>query len=232
MWKMNHILVVDDEPEIRQLIHFHLEHADLDVTEAVSGKQAIELLQTHQIELIILDLMMDDGNGFELLQFLKDTGMTPPVIALSARKEIELKIKTLGLGADDYVTKPFSPIELVARVQAHLRRSQHNSTHTAHIIRLNKLTLDIDNLLLKNDGVQHTLTPLECELLQFFMKNPDRVLTKREIYSQIWQHEQYDDNNLSVFISRLRKMLVRQNGLQPHLQNVRGIGYRFSGDGL
>ncbi|WP_425453312.1 winged helix-turn-helix domain-containing protein [Cohnella lupini] len=96
---------------------------------------------------------------------------------------------------------------------------------------MNNLILDIDNYVLINDGERHELTQVECELLQVFMRNPDRVLTKSEIYKQIWQHENYDDNNLSVFISRIRKMLESAPGSQAHLHTVRGIGYRFSGDG-
>ncbi|WP_420830690.1 MULTISPECIES: winged helix-turn-helix domain-containing protein [Cohnella] len=89
----------------------------------------------------------------------------------------------------------------------------------------------MDNFVLHNDGIRHDLTPVECELLQLFMRNSDRVLTKREIYRQIWQHENYDDNNLSVFISRLRAMLESADGSRHHLHTVRGVGYRFSGDG-
>jgi DNA-binding response OmpR family regulator len=229
---MSQILVVDDEPEIRQLIRIHMEQAGLQIIEAESGRQAIEKLQAYDIELMILDLMMDDGNGFEVLHYMQENISKTLVIALSARRELQDKITTLGLGADDYVTKPFSPMELLARVQAHLRRYHPESSHQSEVIRLNKLILDADNFVLHNDGKQHALTPVECELLKLFMRNPDRVLTKREIYQHIWQHEHYDDNNLSVFISRLRKLLENSSGSQHHLHSVRGVGYRFSGDGL
>ncbi|MNC37174.1 Phosphate regulon transcriptional regulatory protein PhoB [compost metagenome] len=140
------------------------------------------------------------------------------------------KITTLGLGADDYVTKPFSPLELLARVQAQFRRQRPKSTHQSEIIQLNKLVLDLDNLVVHHDGNPHDLTPVECELLKLFMQNPDRVLTKREIYKHIWQHENYDDNNLSVFISRLRRILESFSDSQHTIHTVRGVGYRFSGD--
>jgi len=228
---MQRILIVDDEPDIRMLLRIHLERAGLQVIEAGSGRQAIERMKEHAISLVVLDIMMDDGNGFEVLRYLRSSGSDTLVIALSARREVQDKVDTLGLGADDYVTKPFSPIELLARIQAQLRRHQH-SPQSSDVIRLSKLVLDVSNLVLYNDGKRHTLTTLECELMQLFMKNPDRVLTKREIYQHVWRHENYSDNNLSVFISRLRNMLGDTPDSTLHIHTVRGVGYRFSGDGL
>lgn len=227
---MGHILIIDDEPEIRTLIRIHMERAGFQVMEAESGRKAIERMQEHHIELLILDLMMDDGDGIMVLRYLQENNLQPIVIALSARREVQDKIATLSLGAVDYVTKPFSPLELLARVQAQLRRQRPHATHQSEIIRLNHLVLDVDNLVLHNDGKPCDLTPVECELLKFFMQNPDRALTKREIYKHIWLHENYDDNNLSVFISRLRKVLESSSGSQYYLQTVRGVGYRFSGE--
>jgi len=228
---MYRILIVDDEPDIRSLIRIHLERAGLQTVQAVSGRQAIEQLQKHPIALMILDLMMDDGNGFEVLQHLRNNRSQTLVVALSARREVDDKVETLGLGADDYVTKPFSPMELIARVQAQLRRHSSTLPHPSETIRVNKLMLDVDNLVLSNDGVKHTLTEVECQLLKLFMKNPDRILTKRDIYHQVWKHENYDDNNLSVFVNRLRTMLGDTAHPPVHLHTVRGVGYRFSGDG-
>ncbi|MDQ0090444.1 DNA-binding response OmpR family regulator [Paenibacillus anaericanus] len=206
----------------------HLEQAEFKVLEASSGRQAIQCLQENTIELLILDLMMDDGNGFEVLQYLRETNARSLVIALSARREVQDKTLTLGLGADDYVTKPFSPVELVARVQAQIRRHR---PLPVKVLRLNKLELDIDNYVLRNDGKSFPVTMVECRLLEMFMQNPDRVLTKGEIYKQVWNHENFDDNNLSVFISRLRSILESTEGSPPYIHTIRGIGYRFSGDG-
>ncbi|WP_256759477.1 response regulator transcription factor [Cohnella sp. WQ 127256] len=228
---MSQILIVDDEPTIRELIRIHLERADMEIIEAESGRQAIERIQEHPIELMILDLMMDDGNGFEVLHYLRKTSSQLLVIALSARREVQDKVDTLGLGADDYITKPFSPMELVARVQAQLRRYNSLTSQQSELIRLNNLVLDVDNLVLDNDGVQHQLTEIECELLQLFMTNPDRTLTRKHIYQHIWKHENIDNNNLNVFINRLRTMLEDTADSPIHLHSIRGIGYRFSGDG-
>lgn len=228
---INQILIVDNEPEIRKLIRIHLEQAQLKILEASSGRQAIQCLQENNVELLILDLMMNDGDGFEVLHYLQEINGGPLVIVLSARQEIQDKILTLGLGADDYVTKPFSPIELVARVQAQLRRHRPHSIFPAKILRLNKLELDIDNYILRNNGEVFHVTPVECKLLEFFMQNPDRVLTKRELYKQVWNHENFDNNNLSVFISKLRNILEPTKDSPHYIHNIRGIGYRFSGDG-
>jgi len=178
-----------------------------------------------------LDLMMDDGNGFEVLHHLHEKNANTLVIALSAKREVQDKIDTLGLGADDYLTKPFSPLELLARVQAQLRRHHPLPDQQSETVQLNSLVLDIKNLVLHNRGKQHILTPYECELLQLFMKNPDRVLTKRDIYQHVWKHNNYDDNNLSVFISRLRAILGDSSDSPRHLRTIRGVGYLFSGDG-
>lgn len=228
---MGHILIVDDEPEIRTLIRIHMERAGFQVIEAESGRKAIERMQEHNsIEVMILDLMMDDGDGMTVLRYLQEHNLQTIVIAISARREVQDKIATLSLGAVDYVTKPFSPLELLARVQAQLRRQLPNSTYQSETIRLHHLVLDEDNLVLHNNGKPRDLTPVECALLKFFMQNPNRALTKREIYKQIWQHENYDDNNLSVFISRIRKILESSTGSQYSIYTVRGVGYRFSGD--
>lgn len=209
----------------------HLEQAQFKVLEASSGRQAVQCLQGNKIELLILDLMMDDGNGFEVLHYLREDNAGPLVIVLSARQDVQDKILTLGLGADDYVTKPFSPIELVARVQAQLRRHRPNTTFPAKVVRLNKFELDIDNYTLLSDEKLFHVTPVECKLLECFMQNPDRVLTKREIYMHVWNHENFDANNLSVFISKLRSILEPAKGSPRFIQSIRGIGYRFSGDG-
>jgi len=228
---MSLILIVDDEPDIRALIRIHLELAGLQIIEAESGSQAIERIQEHPIELMILDLMMHNGNGFEVLHYLRETNSKVLVIALSARREVQDKVDTLDLGADNYITKPFSPMELIARVQAQLRRYSSKTTHLSEIIRVNNLSLDVDNSTLYNGEVRHSLTEIECGLLQLFMNNPDRTLTRSDIYQHIWKHDNYDQNNLSVFISRLRTILGDNTDAPIHLHTVHGIGYRFSGDG-
>ncbi|QJD85701.1 response regulator transcription factor [Cohnella herbarum] len=229
---MERILIVDDEADIRQLICLHIERAGMQAVEAPSGREAIELMKSRSFDLMILDLMMDDCNGFEVLRYVQESKPKTLVIVLSARMQEQDKITTLGLGADDYITKPFSPLELIARVQANIRRYLPKRGNHSETLSFNGLVLDLNNNTLECYGVHHILTPVEFELFHLFMRNPDRILTKREIYQQIWKHENYDENNLRVYINRLRKILESPSSSVNHFQTVRGIGYRFSGDGL
>lgn len=228
---MEHVLVVDDDPQIREVICAHIEQAGMHPVEAESGQHAIDRLETEQVDVLILDLMMDDRDGFEVLHYLNNRRFDVLTIVVSARREEHDKIATLGLGADDYMTKPFSPMELMARIQAVLRRRHPKSSHSSIVIRLSNMVLDIDNytLLIYNEKI--SLTMVECDLMQLLMQNPDRVMTKLEIYQQVWQHERYDDNNLSVYMSRLRKQLERAQS-SWEIQTVRGVGYRLTGAGI
>jgi len=228
---MERILVADDDPHIRELIRAHIEQSGMQACEAESGRQAIERLESEQVDVLVLDLMMDDRDGFEVLRYLRNRGLDTLAIVVSARRQEQDKIATLGLGADDYMTKPFSPMELMARIQAVLRRRHPKSNRSSMVIRLEQMILDVDNytLLIYNEKV--SLTWVECGLMQLFLQNPDRVMTKLEIYRQVWQHERYDDNNLSVYISRLRKLLERARS-SWEIQTVRGVGYRLTGDGI
>ncbi|MFC5701883.1 response regulator transcription factor [Cohnella faecalis] len=227
---MERILVVDDDPQIREVIRTHIEQAGMDAREAESGNQAIERMESEHVDVIILDLMMGDRDGFEVLRYLHNRKLDTLVIVVSARRQEQDKIVTLGLGADDYITKPFSPMELMARIQAVLRRRHPKSSHSSLVIRLNNMILDIDNFTLLVYNEKISLTWVECGLMQLFMQNPDRVMTKLEIYQQVWQHERYDDNNLSVYMSRLRKQLERAQSTWE-IQTVRGVGYRLTGVG-
>ncbi|THF77591.1 response regulator transcription factor [Cohnella fermenti] len=228
---MERILVVDDDSQIREVICAHIEQAGMHPIEAESGQQAMERLESEPVDLLILDLMMDDRDGFEVLHYLNNRRLDVLTIVVSARRAEQDKIATLGLGADDYMTKPFSPMELMARIQAVLRRRHPKIAHPSMVIRLSNMILDIDNytLLIYNEKI--SLTMVECGLMQIFMQNPDRVMTKLEIYQQVWQHERYDDNNLSVYMSRLRKQLERAQS-PWEIQAVRGVGYRLTGAGI
>lgn len=228
---MEQVLIADDDSQIRELICAHIEQAGMRPLEAESGRQAIERLEAEPVDVLILDLMMDHQDGFEVLRYLNHRRLDVLTIVVSARREEQDKIDTLGLGADDYMTKPFSPMELMARIQAVLRRRHPRSSRSSLVVRLSNLILDADNytLLINNEKISLTMT--ECELMRLFMHNPDRVMTKLEIYQQVWQHERYDDNNLSVYISRLRKQLEQAQSSWI-IQVVRGVGYRLTRAGL
>ena len=227
------ILIADDDPDIRHLIRIHLDRVGLASVETSSGNETIELLQQQRFDLLILDLMMDERDGFDVLRHIQSAATDILVIVLSARRGEGDKIEALELGADDYVTKPFCPAELTARVLANLRRYRQGASNAGtNRISLNALVLDADNYMLYRDGDPIGLTQMEYEMIRLFMQNPDQVLTKSDIYKQIWKHERFDDNSLSVYMNRLRKKIERDPLHPRYLQTVRGIGYRFSGDGL
>lgn len=222
------ILIIDDDPDIRRLIRIHLEEVVTKVEEAKGGQEAIQQLMSDRFDLMLLDLMMDDMNGLEILRFVRSKGIDTPVIIISAIAEIDKKVETLGLGADDYVTKPFMPSELVARALANIRRSRQTLTLFNHDrIQVGMMTLDMNAQTLEKNYEIFPLSQTECELLSVFMRHPGRTLTKEEIYQAVWKHDQFDANSLSVYINFLRKKIEDNPGSPKYIQTVRGIGYRF-----
>lgn len=222
------ILIIDDDPDIRRLIRIHLQDVVMKIEEAKNGQEAIKQLRSERFDLMLLDLMMDDLNGLEILRFVRAKRIDIPVIVISAITEIDKKIEALGLGADDYVTKPFTPSELVARVLANIRRSRQTLTlfHQDRI-HAGMMTLDMKAQTLEKNNVIFPLSQTECELLSVFMCHPGRTLTKEEIYQAVWKHDQFDANSLSVYINSLRKKIEDHPGSPRYIQTVRGIGYRF-----
>lgn len=220
-----HILIVENEPEIRELIALHLNNSGMDTFEASSGREAVSILKQQTIDLILLDLMMEDMNGWELLRYLKANLLDMPVIVLSARRMESDKIETLDLGADDYVTKPFSFGELVARVQANLRRYKPNAGESK--LKCGDLVYDTAAQMVEKPSGFVSLSPIEGDLLELFMRHPGRVFTKVEIYKHVWKLEQFDDKAVIVYINLLRKK-IEDDPSHPHfIQTIRGIGYRF-----
>lgn len=222
------ILIIDDDPDIRRLIRIHLQDVVMKVEEAENGQEAISHLRSARFDLMLLDLMMDDMNGLDILRFVRSKRIETPVIVISAITEIDKKIEALGLGADDYVTKPFTPSELVARVIANIRRSRQTLTmlNKDHI-QAGKMTLDMKAQTLEKNNMIFPLSQTECELLSLFMGHPGHTFTKEEIYQAVWKHDQFDANNLSVYINFLRKKIEDNPSSPKYIQTVRGIGYRF-----
>ncbi|MFD2671485.1 response regulator transcription factor [Marinicrinis sediminis] len=223
-----HILIVDDEPHTRRLIAIHMREAGMQYTEAASGREALSFLEEDFFDLVILDLMMDDTDGLQVLKELHARQMHTPLIVLSAITEIEKKIETLGLGADDYVTKPFIPSELTARVIANIRRSRHPFSSTSmHCIQYGPIRLNKRSLTVEIHGVAHALSQTECDLLSVFLQQPGHTFTKEEIYEAVWKHDHFDANNLSVYINYLRKKIEDDPKSPQYIQTIWGIGYRL-----
>lgn len=220
-----HVLVVDNELEIRDLVKVHLRDAQMQVSTAASGKDAISILQHDTIDLIVLDLMMEYMDGWDVLRYLQSRQMDTPVIVLSARHMEEDKIETLGLGADDYVTKPFSPGELVARIKALLRR--YRPSIKSNKIQSGRLTYDRTIQQLTKPSGTVALSPIEGVMLELLMRQPGHVFTKEEIFKYVWNLDEFDPNSLNVYINYLRKKIEDDPAQPRYIETIRGVGYRF-----
>ncbi len=223
------ILLVDDEREIRELLEKYLKREGYQTKQAGSGLAALELIKQYDFSLVVLDIMMQDMDGFEVLKTIRKENTSLPVLFLSARQEDYDKILGFGLGADDYVTKPFSPAELTARIKAHIKRIAAYKTQAEKetLIIRGDLCLDLRSCILSKKGVNLDLTAREIKLLQLFMENPGQVFTKTQIYKYVWENSYGDDNSVMVYISHLRDKLEEDPGNPQYIQTVRGIGYRY-----
>jgi DNA-binding response OmpR family regulator len=231
------ILIADDENDIRNLIKISLEENGYTILMAQNGREAWEILKTQEVHLAILDVTMPVMDGFNLLRKIREHS-TIPVIFLTARSDDMDKVLGLGLGADDYISKPFSISELVARVGAHLRRSNEYLTlkgKSEARITYGNLVIDKEKCCAFKDGVLIELGAKEYKLLLHFMENPERVFTKRQLYSAAWDEEYYfDDNTVMVHISRLRNRIEDDPQNPKYLKTIRGIGYKlhYTGEAL
>jgi two-component system phosphate regulon response regulator PhoB len=222
------ILVVEDEEAIREMLTMALEQAGLAVLVAGSAELAQQALAENLVDLIILDWMLPGISGIELARRLKnDAGYKEiPIILLTARGEEEDKIRGLEIGADDYITKPFSPKELVARIKAVMRRSGKLSD--SGMLHVGDLSLDAEQHRLTIAGQTLEVSPTEFRLMQFFMTNPDKVYSRTHLLDQVWGRSVYiEERTVDVHIRRLRKILS-EHGREELIQTVRGFGYRFS----
>ncbi|MGV8906191.1 MAG: response regulator transcription factor [Acetobacterium sp.] len=224
------VLVAEDEQDIRNLLKLHLEESGYKVLLVKDGIEALEVIKQNFIDIGILDVMMPRLDGFNLLRKIRETSQMP-VIFLTARGEDMDKVLGLGLGGDDYLVKPFSMTELIARVGAHLRRNyeySENQLAKKPQLEYGNLCLDEDACCVYLDGFLVELSAKEFLMLQFLMKNPDKVFTKKQLYCQIWEEDLYfDDNTIMVHVSRLRNKLEKEPRNPEYIKTIRGIGYKF-----
>ena len=224
------ILIAEDERDIRNLVKISLEEDGYTVCAAENGLQALELLQNQSFDLAILDVMMPLLDGFNLLRKIRETS-TIPVIFLSARASDMDKVLGLGLGADDYLTKPFSMSELLARVASQLRRSHDylfSAGKSSSVIRYGDLSLDKERCSLSKAGETIDLNVKEYKLLLYFLEHVERVFTKQQLYKAVWDEEYlFDDNTVMVHISRLRSKIETDPQNPQYLKTIRGIGYKL-----
>ena len=221
------ILIADDEAEIRSLLRLYLENEHYQVIEAEDGVQALELLKKEQPALCVLDIMMPKLDGYRVLQKLREESNIP-VIILSAKDADSEKILGLNLGADDYLAKPFNPLEAVARVKSNLRRfySLGSGSESPKQWSVKDLVLDTESCVIKKNGTVLSLTPTEYRIMELFMKNPGKVFTKQQIYEWGWDDEYYaSDNCVNVCMSKLRVKLDEDPA--AYIRTIRGLGYRL-----
>jgi two-component system phosphate regulon response regulator PhoB len=225
---MPKILIVDDEPAIREMVKFSLESAGFEVAEAGYADQARDQIADNRPDLMLLDWMLPGRSGLELALELRRDPATRglPIIMLTARNEEHDKVKGLDTGTDDYITKPFSPRELVARIKAVLRRS--STAGEDQQVEIDGLHLDRESHRVYINRQIIDIAPTEFRLLEFFMTHRDRVFSRAQLLDQVWGDKVYvEERTVDVHIRRLR-IILEDSGHDQLIQTVRGVGYRFS----
>jgi len=230
-FKNKTILVVDDEERMARFIRLNLEHDGFQVVEAYRGVQALQQYRDSLPDLVLLDVMMPDIDGFEVLSMLREIS-TVPVIMLTAKGEEDDRVRGLELGADDYITKPFSPRELVSRVRAVLRRTESGSNDSQDVIEVDEhLKIDFSRREIWLDGKLVKLRPTEYRLLYHLVKNAGWVLTYDQILSRVWGYEYRDEPHyVRLYINYLRQKLEKDSSNPVYILTERGVGYRITRD--
>ena len=224
------VLICDDDRDIRRALNIYLSGAGYRVLEAENGRELLETVEREQVHLILLDVMMPELDGVSALALLREKSNIP-VILLTAKSEDEDKITGLELGADDYVTKPFNVQEVLARVKAILRRYMRSAgeERTSALV-IGGIELDDDNKTVTLDGEEVTITPKEYDILKFFMENPGKVFSSREIYRAVWKDKPMGaEGTVAVHIRHLREKLEIDPAEPRYLKVVWGKGYKIEG---
>ena len=227
---MSKVLIVEDELSIAELEKDYLELSSFEVEIETDGQQGLEKALKEDFDMIILDIMLPGVDGFEICKQIREAKEIP-ILMVSARKEDIDKIRGLGLGADDYITKPFSPSELVARVKAHMDRYNRLIGSTAQkndIIEIRGIKIDKTARRVWVNGEETSFTTKEFDLLTFLAQNPNRVFTKEELFREIWDMESVGDiATVTVHIKKIREKIEYNNAKPQYIETIWGVGYRF-----
>lgn len=232
---MYNILICDDEADIRSALKVYLSGTDYIIFEAENGKEALEIIEKETIHLLLMDIMMPVLDGIDALTMLRDDGNNIPVILLTSKGQDTDKIHGLNAGADDYITKPFNPVEVIARIKSQLRRymrfggnNEAQEKSDSSVLRNGGLELDDDTKTLTRDGEPVNLTPTEMMLLKFFMENTDKVFSPKEIYRKVWNDDPFGaENTVTVHIRHLREKIEIDPARPDYLKVVWGHGYKM-----
>ncbi|WP_455539225.1 response regulator transcription factor [Terrisporobacter sp.] len=227
----NTILVVDDEEEIRNLLEIYLSNEGYKVIKASNGKEAIEIIDNEDIQLVVLDVMMPKMNGMEVCKKIREK-LNIPIIMLSAKSEDMDKIQGLMTGADDYISKPFNPLEFVVRVKALLRRAYYFNSKPENtrdnIITIDSLKIDIVNHIVTVDDKEIQLTSREFDILYLLANNRGQVFSTEDIFSKVWKEKYYQSNNtVMVHMSRIREKIEKYMNGNKLIKTVWGVGYKI-----
>ena len=227
---MSKILIVEDEESIAELEKDYLELSGFEVEIENNGSSGLERALNEEFDLFILDLMLPGTDGFEICKKIREVKNTP-IIMVSAKKEDIDKIRGLGLGADDYITKPFSPSEMVARVKAHLARYERligSNVEENDVIEIRGLKIDTTARRVWVNGEERSFTTKEFDLLAFLAQNPNHVFTKEELFSKIWDMESIGDiATVTVHIKKIREKIEMNTAKPQYIETIWGVGYRF-----
>ncbi len=226
MTRITTILVVEDERLVQELISLYLEKESFKVITAWDGQEALDRVRTSQPDLILLDLMLPKIDGLSVCKEVRKTSSIPIIMLTSKGEELD-RVLGLELGADDYITKPFSPKEMLARVKAVLRRSASNEQPSSNILRYPGLTLDFDAHRVELNGQELQMSPKEFDLLWFLAKHPGRVFSREKLLENVWDYDYYGDpRTVDTHVKRLREKLDTGSGLR-YVKTVWGTGYKF-----
>ncbi|MBO5337883.1 MAG: response regulator transcription factor [Lachnospiraceae bacterium] len=228
-----HILIVEDDKEIREGVEIYLKNQGYVVFQAANGQEALKIIEEQEIHLAIVDIMMPVMDGVTMLMKLRMLEYEFPVIMLSAKSEEVDKIMGLNMGADDYVTKPFTPLELLARVNSHLRRyskylsAVNEYSNKEQIYTIGGLELNEDRVEVSVDGEPVKLTPMEFKIVQLLIKNPGRVFPADEIYERVWNEKAVNTDTIMVHVRNIREKIEIDPKNPKYLKVVWGVGYKI-----
>lgn len=230
---MYNILICDDEADIRSALKIYLNGEDYNILEAENGKQALDIIEKEDVHLLLMDIMMPVLDGIRTLTRLRENGNNVPVILLTAKSQDSDKVLGLNAGADDYITKPFNPVEVTARVKSQIRRyvrfgGSEQVAPKSTVLRNGSLELDTVTKAVTRDGEPINLTPTELMLLKFFMENPDCVFSPKEIYKNVWGDDPLGaENTVTVHIRHLREKIEIDPANPDYLKVSWGHGYKM-----
>lgn len=223
------VLVVDDDKTILTMLFKALKNNGIEADLAISGEAALELVKQNRYDLILLDINMRGIDGFEVIQRIRNDGQVTPVMVVSGRKEDKDALYGLEIGADDYITKPFNPVTLVAKAKALIRRSRSSSPQgTSNVITAGPFKYNTTTLRFYKNDVEIPLSSKENSMIKLFIDNVDHIFSKDMIYSVIWGETIIDENAIMVYVNRLRQKIEDDPSNPKYLVTVRGLGYRFT----